>query len=166
MKNLMDERDRDRAFAYCRGDAFDVAPAHVTDRKHCGEARFKEMRRPCERPVRGGEVLFRQIRPRLDEPVLVERDTVGEPARTRNGSGHREDVSDVVSLDGPGLVVAPAHALEMVDPFEGHDLRLWPEDDDWVRLEPANQISRHAFGQSGRTDEHMHALCGLCQEHG
>ena len=59
MKDLMDERDRDRAFAHCRGDAFDVAPAYVTDRKHPGKACFEEMRFPCERPARGYEVLLR-----------------------------------------------------------------------------------------------------------
>src|SRR5260370_41505500 len=59
VKDLMDERDRDRAFTHGRGDAFDVAAAHVADREHSGKARFEQMGRPCERPVRGGEVLLR-----------------------------------------------------------------------------------------------------------
>src|ERR1700732_3953122 len=80
LKRLMDERDRDRAFAHGRRDAFDVAAAHVADRKHARKARFEKMRRPRERPVRGGEVLFRQIRPGFDEAVLVESDTAIEPA--------------------------------------------------------------------------------------
>lgn len=59
MKDLMDERDRDRAFADRRGDPLDVAPSYVTDRKHSRSARFEKVRRARERPARGGEIRFR-----------------------------------------------------------------------------------------------------------
>src|SRR5437762_4726305 len=122
VKNLMDERDRDRAFADRRGNPFDVSAADVSDREHAGPARLQEVRQARERPFRRLELLFRQLRAGLDETLFVEHDAPVEPARVRSRTGHREDVPDVVLRDGPGLAVAPAHALEMIFTFVGGDL--------------------------------------------
>src|SRR5438128_10299091 len=117
MESLMDEGDRHRAFTPRRRDACDVASAHVADGEDSREAGFQQTRLARERPARGGESLRRQIRAGPDEPVLVERDAALEPARARNGPGHREDVPDVVLRDGPGFVVTPAHALQVASAF-------------------------------------------------
>ena len=75
----MDESDRDRALAHRRRDALDIAAAHVADREHSGQTGFEKMRRPGERPTRGGQIVLRQIRPGLDESFGVERDAALEP---------------------------------------------------------------------------------------
>ena len=71
--------------------------------------------------MRGGQIVLRQIGPCLDEPFSIERDAPIEPLRAGNGTGHEEDVPDVVGLAASSLIVAPAHAFEMMRPFEGHD---------------------------------------------
>ena len=124
MKNLVDERDRDRAFAHCRSDAFDVAPAHVTDRKHCGKARFEEMRRPHERPFRGRQFFRRQVGPRLDESVRVEHHTPPEPDGVGNRARHDEDVMDVERLDASRRAIPKADAFETVAAFERSSLPM------------------------------------------
>src|SRR2546427_7097093 len=45
-------------------------------------------------------------------PFRVEYDTTPKPARAGNGTGHDEDVLDVVGLDAPGFIVPPAHRSE------------------------------------------------------
>ena len=70
----MHEGDRDRALADRRRHAFDVAGSDVADGEHAGQAGFEQMGRPRERPVRGGQIVLRQIGPGLDEPLGVERD--------------------------------------------------------------------------------------------
>ena len=43
------------------------------------------------------EIVRREIRPRLDESLVVERDAAVQPPRVRHGAGHHEDVPDVVA---------------------------------------------------------------------
>ena len=54
----MDKGDRDRAFAHCRRNTFDIAAPDVADREHSGQTRFEQMGRPGERPARGGQVFL------------------------------------------------------------------------------------------------------------
>ena len=77
----MDEGDRDRSLAHCRRHALDIAAPDVADREHAGQTRFEKMGRPGERPMRGGQIFLRQIRPGLDEPFGIERDASIEPLR-------------------------------------------------------------------------------------
>src|SRR2546425_7556426 len=74
-------------------------------------------------------------------------------------------VLDVVGLDAPGFIVPPAHALEVVTPLEGHEVRAGAQDDGRTLLDATDQISRHALGQPVRSHEHVHAFGGLCQKH-
>jgi hypothetical protein len=53
----MDEGDGDRSFAHRRSDALDVSAAHVADGEDAGKAGLEKVRRPDERPMRGGELL-------------------------------------------------------------------------------------------------------------
>src|SRR5207244_8376926 len=85
----------------------------------------------------------------------VEYDTTPKPARAGNGTGHDEDVLDVVGLDAPGFIVPPAHALEVVTPLEGHEVRAGAQDDGRTLLDATDQISRHALGQPVRSHEHV-----------
>src|SRR5438132_3518257 len=112
----MHERDSDRSLANGRRHTLDVAAADVTDREHAGPTCFEEIGRPGKGPAGGSQIVVRQIRAGLDEPFRVEYDTTPKPARAGNGTGHDEDVLDVVGLDAPGFIVPPAHALEVVTP--------------------------------------------------
>ena len=98
-QHLMDEGNRDRTLADGRRNTFDIAAPDVADCEHSGQTRFEEMGSPGERPMRGGQIFLRQIRPRLDESFRVERDTATEPVGARNRAGHDENVADVVGLD-------------------------------------------------------------------
>src|SRR2546425_10976721 len=60
-------------------------------------------------------------------------------------------VLDVVGLDAPGFIVSPAHALEVVTPLEGHEVRAGAQDDGRTLLDATDQISRHALGQPVRS---------------
>src|SRR6266542_5048075 len=78
-QHLVYEGDRILSLPDCRRDTFEIACPDVAHREHSRQARFEEMRSPGERPVRGGQVVLRQVRPRLDEPLPVERYTTVEP---------------------------------------------------------------------------------------
>ena len=77
VQHLVNERDRDRAFADRGRDALDVAAAHVADREDAGPARFEQIRRPRQRPSRPRQILGREVRAGLDEAFVVERDAAG-----------------------------------------------------------------------------------------
>ena len=120
-QRLMDKGDRNRPFADCRRHALEAASADVADREHPGQTRFQEMRGTGERPIRHGQIVPRQIRPRFDEPFRIERDTSVKPVGVGNRSSHEKDVADVVRLGLPGVLVLPANASEMSVPFDGDD---------------------------------------------
>ena len=122
----MYEGDRNRSFTDCRRHTLEVSSADIADREYSGPAGFEEMGSPSERPMRCGQIIGRQIRSRLDEPVRVQRETTIEPPRTGNGACHDEDVPDVARLGGPSWIVSPADVLEMVTSFERHDFCLRP----------------------------------------
>jgi hypothetical protein len=82
-----------------------------------------------ERPPRGGELVGREIRPRLDEPRLVERDTPAQPVGAGKCSGHDEHVPDVANFVVSSARVAPLDALELVATLERHDLGVRPQRD-------------------------------------
>src|SRR2546427_7397634 len=58
------------------------------------------------RPARGGQVLRQQVRSRLDEPLVIERDAPLQPVRAGHRARHGEDMPNAVRLEAPGLVVA------------------------------------------------------------
>src|SRR5712692_2098096 len=122
----MYEGDRNRSFTDCRRHTLEASCADIADREYSGPTGFEEMGSSSERPMRCGQIIPRQIRSRLDEPFRVKRETTIEPPRTGNGACHDEDVPDVVGLDGPGWIVSPAEALEMVTSFQRDDFCLRP----------------------------------------
>src|SRR5207247_1661408 len=78
---LMHEGDRNRSFTHRRRHALDVAGADVTDGKHSGQGRFKQMRGASERPMSRSEIIVRKVRSGLDEAARFERDAGSKPAR-------------------------------------------------------------------------------------
>src|SRR3989441_364511 len=119
-----------------------------------------------ERPARGGQVLRQQVRSRLDEPLVIERDAPLQPVRAGHRARHGEDMPNAVRLEAPGLVVAPAHALEVTVALEAHDLRMRVADDSWMVLDAPDQVARHGVGQPRRANHHVHPPGGLGQERG
>src|SRR2546426_8412911 len=69
MQHLMHRGDRDRSLAHRRCHTLQAPGADVADREDPGETRLEEMGRAPERPACRGQVLRRQIRSRLDEPL-------------------------------------------------------------------------------------------------
>src|SRR4029079_6488872 len=109
----MHERDRDGTFPHCRCHPLDIAGAHIADCKNSRQTRFQEIRRAALKPARCGQVLYGQIRSRLDKTILITHDTAIEPTGSRLCTGHEKDMPNVVSFDAGGLV-APVDTLEML----------------------------------------------------
>ena len=124
----MDERDCDGPFANCRCDPLDITAAHVAHRKHAGQTGFEQMWRPGGRPMGGGQIVLGQIRSRLNESFRLECDAAPQPVRARYRAGHDKDMAELVGLDAADLIVAPAHAFEMITAFEGDDFAVGSED--------------------------------------
>ena len=124
------------------------------------------MRRPGQRPVRGGQILRGQIRARLDEAAGIEREAALEPRGTGPGARHGEDVADALRLLPARLVVPPGHPLEMMVPLETDDFGADVENDRRVVLDATDQIPGHRVGQPVRADDHVDTPGGLRQEHG
>src|SRR6266550_175872 len=162
---LMYRSDRDRPLAHGRCHPFQAPGADVAHREDPGATRLEQMGSAGERPPRGGQLLGRQVRSRLDEPVVVEREAAVQPAGARHRARHGEDVPDAVRLDASALVIAPAHALEVAVALEAHDLRAYMPDDGRMVLDAADQVARHRIGQTRRADHHVHSPGGLGQEH-
>src|SRR5207247_10917673 len=115
-----------------------------------GETRLQEMGSAGERPARG-QILRQQVLSRLDESLVVQGEATIQPAAAGDRARHREDVPDAVRFDTPGLVVTPAHALEVPIPLEAHDLRVYVAGDGRMILDAADQVARHGVGQARRT---------------
>src|SRR5438128_11706515 len=142
----MHRRDRDRPLAYGRCHAFQAPGADVAHREDPGAARLEQMWHAGERPPRGGQLLGRQVRSRLDEPLVVEREAAPEPAGARYRPRHGEDVPDAGRLDPSSLVVDPAPALEVAVALEAHDLRAHMPDNGRMVLDATDQVARHRIG--------------------
>src|SRR2546422_1475847 len=151
----MHRRDRDRPLAYGRCDALQAPGPDVADREHPGAARLEQMRSAGERPPRGSQLLGRQVRSRLDEPLGVEREAARQPARAGHRARHGEDVPDAVRLYTSSLAVAPAHALEMAVALEAHDLRPHMPHDGRMVLDAANEVAGHRICQTRPAEHHM-----------
>src|SRR5207247_10139229 len=106
---LMYRRDRDRPLAHGRCHALQAPGPDVAHREDPGAARLEQMGSAGERPPRGGQHLGRQVRSRLDEPLVVEREAARQPAGAGHRARHGEDMPDAVRLDPSSLVVASAH---------------------------------------------------------
>src|SRR5437867_12388492 len=94
VKDLMHEGDRYGSLSDRRCHPLDIAGPYVTDGEDAWQACFEKMRGPAERPLRGGEIVVRQVRPGLDEPLLAERQAAIEPACIGHGARHEADVPD------------------------------------------------------------------------
>src|SRR5207237_3043025 len=114
VQHLVDGGDRDRSLPDGGRRPLDAPAPDVAHREHAGQTGFQEMRRPGQRPVRGGQILRGQIRPRLDEATAVEGEAALEPRGTGSGARHGKDVADALRLLAARLVVAPGHAVEMM----------------------------------------------------
>src|SRR5262245_42543822 len=68
----MDKSDRHRALSHGRRDSFEVSAPDIAHCKDPWQARFEQVRRSRERPVSRFEILTRQVRPGLDESLVVE----------------------------------------------------------------------------------------------
>ena len=123
------------------------------------------MGRATQRPLRGRQLVRGQRRSRLDEPLRIERQASGEPLRARLRSGHGEDVPDVLLLHGPAPPGTPRDVLQMTVSFEAHDLRALMELDPRMGFDATDQVTGHRLRQTVRSNQHVHALRGLRQEH-
>src|SRR6266852_2407500 len=115
--------------------------------------------------MRPGRIVVGKSGSRFDETLCIYCEATIKPGRTGNCACHDEEMSDVVGFDIPGHVVSPADAFEMVAAFQRHNFRLCSQDDIGVLLQTANQITRHAFCQPARSDEHVNALGGLREKY-
>src|SRR6185295_14477697 len=110
------------------------------------------------------QIFLCQVGSGLDEALRVERDTAIQPAGICLGPGHQENVLDVVTRYGP-CACAPLHAFEVPVSLESHDLGSRSELDGRGLLDAADQISRHAFGKTAGSDEHVNPSRRLRQEY-
>src|SRR5207245_151218 len=113
----------------------------VADREHPGQAGLELVGPAPERPLRGLEVLEPEVRPGLDETLLVERQAAAEPPGVRVRAGHGEDVPDVADLPVHGLRASPADALQPSVALEGLDLRVGPERDGRALVDATDEVT-------------------------
>jgi len=124
------------------------------------------VRRASRWPTRRSQVVSRQIRPRLDESLTVEKHAPVEPARVWNRSGHDEDVANFARLGFSRPIVAPGNTFEMILALESDDFRARPQIDRRILFNALDQIPRHARGQSTGTHQHVDAFGGLREKYG
>src|SRR5205809_7708560 len=101
---LMYRRDRDRPLAHGRCHPFQAPGPDVAHREDPGAARLEQVGSAGEWPPRGGQILGRQVRSRLDEAFGVEGEAARQPAGARHRARHGEDVPDAVRLDPTHIV--------------------------------------------------------------
>src|SRR6266550_3281604 len=106
VQHLMYRSDRDRPLAHGRCHALQAPGPDVAHREDPGATRLEQMGSAGERPPRGGQLLGRQVRSRLDESLGVEREAAVQPARARHRARHGEDMPDAVRLDASGRICA------------------------------------------------------------
>ena len=86
---LVDEGDRDAAFAHTGRDALDAAVAHIAGREDSGHARLQQVRVALERPRLRHQV--DDVAARADESALVADDLLGQPASVGVGADENEE---------------------------------------------------------------------------
>src|SRR5467141_4108225 len=123
------------------------------------------MRRPAQRPLRGRELVGGQRRSSLDESLVIERQAAGEPLRAWLRSRHSEDVPNLFFLHRSASTRTPGDLFEMSVTFQTYDLRPRVQLDLWMCFDPADQVARHGLCETVATNEHVHALRGLREEH-
>src|SRR5260370_31462823 len=82
---LMNELDRNGAFAHARSDALHGSASHIAGRKYAGHARFEQSRIAGERPTGGTLPIRHKVRPAQDETFIVTLDRFAQPPRFRLG---------------------------------------------------------------------------------
>src|SRR5579862_9031534 len=102
----MYERNRDRSFAYSRGNTLYVAAPHISGSKNARQCCLQQVWPTAERPVRVEQFVGRQIGTSLDEAFAIQQDATAEPVCIRVGSGHDKHVSNGLMLGLIGLIVS------------------------------------------------------------
>ena len=118
----MYEGDRNRSFTHCRCYALEAASANIAYREYSGQTCFEQMWSTRQRPLRGGQIVRRQIRSGLNESIRVERNAAVQPMCVWNCASHNEDMAYVARLQLSGYVIPPAHALKMISAVKSCDL--------------------------------------------
>jgi len=118
----MYESDRDGSLTHCRCNALEATSANIANREYSGQTCFKQMGSASEWPIRGGEILGRQIPSGLDESIPIESNAPLQPMCVWYRASHDEQVAYSASLHRSGCVITPAHALQMITALERRDL--------------------------------------------
>src|SRR5579862_5240636 len=108
----MYERNRDRSFAYGRGDTLYIAAAHISSGKNARQCCLQQVWSAAERPVRVLQFLRRQIGAGLDEAFAIEQDAAAEPVCIWVGSSHDKYVGYALILGFTGLIVSPGDSFQ------------------------------------------------------
>jgi hypothetical protein len=77
-------RSSERTLAHCRRDTLDIATPDIADGEHSGQTRFEKVGSPGGRPMRGGQIVLRQIRSCLDEIFEMTTPFEGHDFRVRS----------------------------------------------------------------------------------
>src|SRR6202035_432593 len=151
----VDELHADRALADRRGHPLDAPRAHVADREDPGAAGLEEERPARQRPARRPQLLGAEVGAGLDEALVVHRHAAREPAGVGPRAGHHEDVADLGGGPLAASPVEPGDALELALAVERHDAGAGPQLDVGGLLDAADQVARHALGETAAAHQHM-----------
>src|SRR5207247_3389651 len=149
-----------------RRDTFDIAAPHIANREHSGQTRLEKIWTSGEWPVRSRELIPGHVGSSLNEPLRVQHYAAFQPPCGGSGARHHEDMSDVMRLDVARVVVPPAHALEMILPFESNQLCTGPQVNHRAFFDAPNQIAGHGLSEPVRANEHVHLSDRLRKENG
>ena len=112
------------------------------------------------RPMGRMQVVRRQIGPRLDETLCVERETPSKPFCVGVRSGHHKHVLNVPGFARSRLRVVQENPLKARVAFERLDPGPSHERDPRARFDSRNQVSRHGFSEAGSSHHEINMLGG------
>src|SRR5437667_1378299 len=100
----------------------------------------------------------------LDKPTPITYHTTTEPCRIWHRAGHRKEVGNVARLSLSSLIIAPSYALKVIVSFQRNHLS--PGMKFYIRrlFDAPDQVARHCFGQSVRSNQHMNSSGRLRQK--
>src|SRR5579864_4325903 len=105
----MYERNRDRSFAYGRGNTLYIAAAHISGSKNSRQCCLQQAGPAAERPVRVVQFLRRQIGAGLDEAFAIERNSSRITILVSHRFSTVRMADLIVVLDGARLVEVGTH---------------------------------------------------------
>src|SRR5687767_13764626 len=143
----MYERHGGGSFPHSGCYALHASRSHIAHRKNAGETRLQSVRRPRQWPLRREQVIPGQVSAGLDESLVVTRQALIEPFRTRFRAGHDEQVANFTSLDRAGRPVTPGNRLEVTIALEFRDPGLDTQRYAVVVLDAPDEIPRHGVSQ-------------------